>query len=531
MPNIFNEEKIPETSLRDFFYFFFRHKWKAILFFLTVMVIITLGTFMTPRIYQSEAKLLVRLGRENVTLDPTATTGPFISVQQLWENEVKTELEILKSRELVEKVVDAIGPLEILKGPEKIIKKDDTMTTTPYNIIREIKQKISLASDGLMRPLKGLSNPLSPRDRAILEVAENLEIEVLKNSNIISISFKATDQKIAQEVIDKLISFFLDKHISVRRTAGSFEFFTDQTDQFRNTLTQIEENFKELKNKTGIASLDEQRRILLNRIGDLHKEIEATESTLAASRARIQEMEMTLSNLPETQVTQETTGNTNQGADLMRSKLYELQLKEQDLLSRYTDNSQMVKEIRRQIAEAKTLLSKEEPTRTQVTKGLNEAHRQVNLALITEKATFSSLQAKIKKQLTQLTSARAELKNINESEIKLAQMQREMMIQDANYRKYLDKLEQARIDNALEIEKISNISVVQAPTYPVKPILPREMLNMALGLFLGIFGGIGLAFFSDFIDHTFKKPEDIEKRLKLPTLASILNLKKNMAFD
>jgi capsular polysaccharide biosynthesis protein len=36
-------------------------------------------------------------------------------------------------------------------------------------------------------------------------------------------------------------------------------------------------------------------------------------------------------------------------------------------------------------------------------------------------------------------------------------------------------------------------------------------------------GGIGLAFFSEHMDHTFKRPEDVEERLKLPLLAAIPN--------
>ena len=356
---------------------------------------------------------------------------------------------------------------------------------------------------------------------------KNTEIEALKNTDIITISFEAKSQKLAQETINKLIGFYLDKHINVHRTRGSYEFFDDQTDQFRNTLSQAEENLRELKNKTGIASLDEQRRVLVKRIGDLEQEVEETESALAASRAKVQALKKNLSGLPETLVTQETSGTGNQGADLMRSRLYELQLKEQDLLSKFSETSKPVQEVRRQIVEAQALLDKEERTRTQVTKGLNEAHKQVQLALFAEEATLSSLEAKAKEQRRQLTSARGELKAINDGEIRLVQAQREMDIQDVIYRKYYEKLEQARIDNALEIGKISNISVVQPATYPVKPVRPKKLLNLALGLFLGIFGGIGLAFFSEYLDHTFKKPEDIEERLKLPMLAAIPNSKVN----
>jgi len=520
MPFQANDEKIPERSLRDIYYILFRQKWKVLLFFLTVFITVTIGTYLTQETYRSEAKLLVRLGRENVSLDPTATTGQVISVGQNRENEIKSELDILKSQDLVEKVVDTIGPAVFLNDPEEAPKKG----ASSRSAISEITQNLRLALGEVMGPLKSLFRSLSDRERAILLMMKDLEIEAVKNSNTISVSFEAGNQELAKGAIDKLIDFYLEKHVNVHRTKGSYEFFDQQTDQLRAALTKTEEGLRQLKNRTGIAALDEQRRVLLKRIGDLQQEIEGTEANLAGSRAKVQAMQKTLAGLPETLVTQETAGIGNYGADVMRSKLYELQLKEQDLLSKFNEDSIPVKEIQRQIAEAKGILAKEEPTRTQVTKGLSEAHKQVKLALLAERATFSSLQAKSKEQKTLLVSARNELKAINDGEIHLVQVEREMSIQNDNYRKYSQNLEQARIDQALEVGKISNISVVQPATYPIKPVRPRKMLNLALGFFLGIFGALGLAFFSEYMDHTFRKPEDIEERLQLPMLTSIPRL-------
>jgi succinoglycan biosynthesis transport protein ExoP len=526
MPPI-NEEKIPEKSLRDIYYIVFRQKWKAIIFFLVVFITVTVGTFLMPEIYRSEAKLMVRLGRESVSLDPTATTGPFISVGQNRENEIKSELEILNSQDLVEKVVDAIGPAPLINDPED--QKGKSSAGSVPGAIEGVIQNLRSALQYAVWPVTGLFRQLSDRDKAVLTVMKNLEIEALKNSNTISISFEARSQKLAKEVIDGLINFYLEKHITVHRTAGSYAFFNEQSDQFQNTLAQTEEDLRKLKDKTGIASLDEQRRALVKRIGDLQQETGGTEASLAASSAKVQALQKIAAELPPTHVTQETTGIGNYGAELMRSRLYELQLKEQDLLSKYNGDSNPVREIRRQIAEAQALLDKEDPTRTQVAKGLNESYKQAQLALIAEKATLSYLQAKASKQKALLASARNELKNINDSEVQLAQVERELSLQKDNYRKYNEKLEQARIDQALEMGKISNISVVQPATYPIKPVRPRKMLNLALGLFLGIFGALGLAFFSEYMDHTFKKPEDVEERLQLPMLASIpvmLNLQR-----
>lgn len=496
-----------EGSFRDVCYVLFRHKRKAIVFFLAVMGIITLATLITPKIYRSEAKIMVRLGRESVTLDPTATTGQTISVEQSRESEVKSELEILKSRELVEKVVDSIGFSAFQKAEED-------------NFLQKIFRGALEGILDLLKPLK-ISYPLSDREGSILEMSKNLEFEVLKNSNIISVSFEGKERRLAQEVVDKLLTFYLDKHIDIHKAAGSYQFFMQQTKQFGDTLAEVEENLQQLKNRAGIASLEEQRRILLKRIGDLQQEMEATEATLAASRKKIQTLKKTLAQLPETLVIQKTEGNPNQGVDFMRSKLFELRIKEQDLLSKYTDDSRPVREIRRQIGEAKALLEREDPGRTQVTTGINDAYKQVQMALLAERATFSSLGAKCNELRALLAKARNELRAINDSEMQLAKVQREMGIYETNYRKYYEKLEEARIDQAMEIGKISNIRVVQPPTYPLKSIRPKTILNLALGLLFGLCGGIGLAFFLDYMDHSFKSPEDVEEKLNLPALTTI----------
>jgi Mrp family chromosome partitioning ATPase len=73
----------------------------------------------------------------------------------------------------------------------------------------------------------------------------------------------------------------------------------------------------------------------------------------------------------------------------------------------------------------------------------------------------------------------------------------------------------------LEMDKISNINVVEPATYPVNPIRPKKMLNVALGFFLGLLGGIALAFITEYADHSLKTPEDVAAKLHLQTLATV----------
>lgn len=535
MPEEAVEERTRERSLRDLYYILFRHKWKTLLFLVVVVGTVTVGTFRSPEIFRSEAKLLVQLGRESVTLDPTATTGQTINISESRKSQVNSELEILKSREIAEKVVDAIGLEAFHVGSDEDIKGDVDVSGSGVvmDAIEKIKRYVRTAVQWLRNLLKrsGMVEPLSDRDKAVLGVMKNLEAEVMKDSSIINISYEAQSPKLAQEVMANLINSYLEKHIAVHQMPGSYPFFTQQSEDLRDKLAQAENELRNLRDETGISSLEEQRLVILNHIGDLKQQKTAAEADLAASKAKIQALQESLADMPEVLVTQETTGFSEYAADLMRAKLYELQLKEQDLVSKYAEESQQVQMVRREIAEAQALLDKEKarPNRAQVTKGVNITHQQTRLALLTEEATLSSLQAKVENLGGQLADAQAGLKALNDADRRITRLKREISIQEANYRRYSENLEQARIDHALESEKISNISVVQSATLPLKPIRPRKSLNLALGLFLGIFGAIGLAFFSEYIDHSIKTPEEAKDRLQLPTLASIPLVRANRA--
>jgi uncharacterized protein involved in exopolysaccharide biosynthesis len=513
-------------TLRDFFYVLFRHKWKTVAFFLIVLTATTAGAFLATEIYRSDAKLMVRIGRESVTLDPTASTGQVIPIGPSRDSEINSEIEILKSRELAYKVVDAVGPKALLGS---LKSKSGSETSDPgQNVLQKFRnlfQSVQKRVSTLLSNLR-VSKPLTDQEMAIIKFTKNFTVERQKDTSILLLSYEAPDPMLSRNILSKLIGFFLEKHIQAHRNVGSYEFFSKQSDQIRGQMAQKEEELKRLKSASGVASLDEQRRILMSRVGSLQEESEKTQSAMAISRAKIQALRGRLKGMSPTLVTQETRGTSNAGADLMRARLYELQLKEQELLSKYTPTSTPVQEVRRQIEQAKALLAKEEPTRTTVTMGINTAYQELNLDLIKENANLSSLEAKAKVIKTQLNSAHAELTALSNTEVKMVNLQRDLSLLDAKYRKYTENLEQSRIDQALENKKITNISVIQEASTSQEPVKPLKSLYIGLGFLLGILGGIFLAFFSEYHDHSLKKPQDVEEKLNLPLLASIPVLKK-----
>ena len=117
----------PRFSLRDACRVLFRHRRKVCVFFTVVVVVVTAVTLFSSRVYRSQGKLLVRLGRENATLDATSTLGnsPVVAVSHSREQEMNSIVEILTSRVLAERVVDAIRPAVIL-GKAKPVQAAET---------------------------------------------------------------------------------------------------------------------------------------------------------------------------------------------------------------------------------------------------------------------------------------------------------------------------------------------------------------------------------------------------------------------
>jgi uncharacterized protein involved in exopolysaccharide biosynthesis len=491
-------------------------------FFLCVMAAVSLWVILTPNVYRSEAEMLVRIGRENASAGPTVATGKMINVSQERENEINSEADILKSRELAQKVVKVIGPELILHGAKETLPPEASLTATiRYFARRAVIYPLSALSK-IFSPPKGqtAAKRVLQTDSAITSFMKQLSVDVSKKSNIISITYKTNDPGLARRVLDRLVGFYLEKHIEVNRTAGSYAFFKKQQSDLETLLDKTDEKLKALKNKTSIASITDQRRILLERIGEMKKQLGDIEASAAASKARVVELRATLAKLPSTVRKDMTTGFANSAADGLRKQVYDLELKEQKLLSTFTKDSIPVQEIRRQIQEGKLLLSRAQE-QNQVTTGLNVNYQKLELDLLTQKENLSSLEARGSAVRAQLRSAAQEMDNLNDAQVRFERLSRAQAIQRANFSKYSDSLEQARINEALDVERISNISIVEPATYSLKPILPKRALDLAMGLFIALFGSLGLAFFCELQDHSIKKPEDVVSRLHMPMLGSI----------
>jgi len=516
---------VADASAFDLLRVFFRHRRAVVSTFAIVMTATALYVLFATRQYRSEAKLFVRLGRENLGLDATTTLGqapPTTSVPVSREEDINTVVAILGSRGLLEKVVDTIGAETILDPISHPLQETAAAKAKPQPADAEpaaetdSKGAVTVALEQL-----GIKSPLSARDKAVAQLRKNVGIEATKKSNVIVLSHDGPSPKVSQQIVSKLIDFYLDEHVRMNRTPRAHQFLKEQASALRTQLAGEEDQLRSLKNSTGLASPTEQRQNLVLRMGRLEEELKTTEASAVAARAEINDLKDRLGKMSPTQVLGSAAGFPNFAADGMRQQLYTLQLKEKDLTTRVTDEHVELKFVRDQIASAKKVLDGVDPSRTQTTVGPNKNYEELRLTQLRQEATLASLDAKATALKTQLGDTRREMRTLNDNEMKIAQVQRDIQILDVSYRKYADSLEQARIDESLERERISNINIAEAPTLNPEPVRPRALLTLVMGFLGGLFGGLCLALAIEYFDHSLKTSDQVERLLNVPVLASI----------
>ena len=208
--------------------------------------------------------------------------------------------------------------------------------------------------------------------------------------------------------------------------------------------------------------------------------------------------------------------------DDAKAQLLGLQLKEQELLHKYNEDTPLVINVRKEIKIVQNFIKKqEEDLKGKVRTGQNIVYQDIEREMIKTQAELSSQEAKSTTLRGQIAQLDHEIQTLDLRENELQNLKRELAANERNYKTYLEKVEEALISDDLNRLKMANISVIQAATAPAKPIKPKKALNILLGIILGAVSGLGIAFFSEYSTQSLSTPESAERRLGLPVLGTI----------
>jgi uncharacterized protein involved in exopolysaccharide biosynthesis len=508
-------------GLVDLLHIIQRHRRKSLVTFFLLFALFLVALYVVPRTYESEALLFVRVGRESVTLDPTVTTGQTLSLNESRQSELNSILEVLQSRALMEKVVDRLGTEVILVGPA-----DATSDSNSMRLGERILSGLGSVIHGLGDALEP-GAPISPREEAVQTLLKRSRISNAGNSNVISIAYRARSPRQAQIVANEISQAYLQEHQRINATKGSYEFFVSQAGLFSDKLDSSIEALRAAKNDMELVSIEGKRQLIESKIQTQAAEEQKTQSALAASDARILELKRLSAGLPQTVNAQQVAGMPNLAGDQMRQQLFQLEIQEMELLSKFTEKHPLVIAVREQLKNARRIQEEQAPSRVQTTTALNPSLQKLEEELLVERAASKSLKAQLIDLDKQHELALAELQEVNTQEQRIEKLQREVELAQINYRTYAEKLEEARIQQSLDEQQISNVNVAQPATFVEKPVSPKNAFVLIAGLLIACLGALFVAIRAEQNDVRMRSDEEVEVQLGMPVVVSIPVVTRN----
>ena len=500
-------------KIRDYVESLFRHKKKIILYNLMVMLAIAAIVMLWPRKYRSEAKIWIKIGRENSRLDPTATTGETISIQENdREDEIKSVLDVVASRGVVTSVVDSLTP-EVVLGDAPLPGQEEEKKTNPY--IQSAKKSLGVVIEMLKQ-----IDPISEKEEAIQEIIENVIVGSERKSNVISIDYDSDSPELAQAVVKSLIDQYTLRHAAIFLTKGSKDFFEAQKASLKEDVAKKSELLMKLKDKMGLASMAGHRNMLEGQMDTAQQRKMDTIRDLEGAKASISMISQMLAEQPKN-IRSEEKSVPNTGRDLIRAQLYELQVQRMELEARLKDHPR-IDAIKKQEAQARReLANRDGQSRMEVTQAINEVHQELIMDLSEAKASASGLDAVLKAITKQETTIAKKIKELNTADVQIEQLQRDLQLAVNNYSKYSANLEDARISDALDQQAFSNISIAQAPTLEEKPISPNKAILILLGMAAMFLGTIAIAVGLEAVDNSARRAKQVSEAIGAPVLVSI----------
>ncbi|MCC9608052.1 hypothetical protein LOC68_01930 [Blastopirellula sp. JC732] len=455
-----------------------KHRYSAFAAFVFVLGCVAVILVAYPRKYASTAKVLVRAGRESMTLDPVASSaGETVDLQRTLQSEVFAAIDILQSRQILEDVVENQGPDVILSGHLADESKEDGISLLPLSWLKSF-----LTLD-----------PISDREKAIRALEDSVEFDTQRESNVVSIHFTSKSPAAAQKILESWVDTFLKKYPELNRTQGSYDFLAEQESVLKEELDAARERLRSSKNEHGLVSLDHQQATQAELLSQVQEKLITVNASLSASTSRLKEIEDGMGKLPEYVLAEEVSGIANEAHDGMRRTLYELELKKMDLQSKMTESHPSYIAISEQVEEARRTIQTQDESRNTVSRQRSETFVSLEKERLLEKANFQSLQAQRETLRKDQAGLLQEMKVMNDGEKEVAESVEKLATLEARYRAFTEKLEQARLDEAIRHHDLTSINVVQRPSLEELPVTPNKKLCILIGLAAACFSAVGIA--------------------------------------
>lgn len=505
-----------EVSLQDYFRIIYRGRWIIGIVFVVVMLLTIYITFTTPPEYQASTTLMLS-GRAAST--STLFQNPLLPMSYM---KVNNEIEVLKSTALARNVIkalrnspyaDSLYLLETRKYHKKGVGLGDLMggiTNGLQRIFMPSQEEDLMVVDTL--------------DRAIVKnLMTSMKVEPIRETEAIRLTISSVDPIEAALIANTIASEYYktDVEYNLGEVIEMKNFLEEQLEKIEKDLKESEEALKNYQCQEGIFGLDETAKILIDQLSTFEATYYTTLADLKIAQQTLDNQQRMLTER-EQMVIQESVNTTNPFVAQLRQSIAEMEAEKITVMTvqGYSADHPAIKELDKRITDLKQKLFEEAEKITNL--GLTPEEQSKISAELLNKVIMNnieviSLEAKCNEYKKLVDQYSARLDRLPASTLEYARLDRERQVNEKYYILMKTKLQESRITEA---SKISNVRIIDPAIPPEKPVKPKKKMNLLLGLFLGLGAGVGIAFIRDYLDHSIKSGEDLQ-RLGLTAIAII----------
>jgi len=478
------EEK--EVSLRDYWKVIRKRKWTIIAFFLIVVITTAVGTFTMRPIYRGTTA--IQINKENPQI---VDFKEIFAVNTMDLDYYQTQYKILESRSLAKRVIQN---LKLAEHPEFLPKPETPFQKWKSNILNPIFALFTASN-------KSYTSEKDPPEGAketafINQFLGKLKIEPIRNSRLVKIHFDSNYPELSSQVSNALASSYIQQNLENRfiATQQAKEWLTGQLEDLKAKVERAEEALQAFGSKHDIISLDEKENVTMQRLTDLNDALTKAESERMAKEALYK---------------QTRDRNSDSLPSILENRLI-MDLKQAyiQLEAQYMKLSETFKPDYPEMVRLKNQMQT-------IQKRIDGELTKIITAIKNDYEASLRREALLRQAFEE---QKARVIVMKDKAIQYNILKREADTNKELYKGLLQRMKEAGVSAGI---MASNIQVVDQAELPTKPYRPDKRLNLLLAVVVGLFLGVGLAFFFEYLDNTVKTPEDVEQMIRLPSFGMV----------
>ena len=474
------------AAIKLMLYAVFKRKWQVLAVIAVVVLAMLVAGLTRPRIYKSTSKVMIRPGRAEVQVSSGEQREITLPVSATTE-QVNSEIEIIKSAALARQVLDRMSA-----AGTPIFGADTDLT---------IDEQV-----GVLRSM--------------------LTVGPTPQSNVIAIEIFARNPQKGQEILKVLVDGYLDRHAQVHRGTGATEFFEHELALQRQRVQTAEAKLADFVERERIVVPEDQIRWAVKDAIRYRDVLRTQSNKISVAERNLEIMKKQLADQPERIFAD--SERVNPEAQILTTKLGELEAKRAEAKQLYTDEDRSVSDINGEIAMMKERLALAKasngiPGRERMS--ANPIREVLTQEILHHERNLFDLRERVKALPTFLDNWKDQNEEmaiaLRKKTIELASLEQDVSAARESYRLFERKQDEARISEALDKEGIVNVSVLDPASFATKPFNQMSMVMVFAALIAGIGLGVGSAVGIEFLGRNFKLEEQVEQHLELPVFAVI----------